>query len=80
MQLNLVMSLNVPGRTDHADNGDESLCQNLNHVAPSHKFDTNDIKKAVTRLSTGLRFDGIHSNRLKFVFRDIYEILGQFFN
>ena len=44
----------VSGRTDHADNGDESLCQILNHVAPSHMFDTNDIKKAVTRLSTGL--------------------------
>ena len=36
----------VSGRTDHADNGDESLCQILfiNRVAPSHKFDTNDIK------------------------------------
>ena len=70
----------VSGRTDHADNGDEFLCQILNRVAPSHKFDSIDIKKAVTRLSTGLGFDDIHSNHLKFASRDIYEILAQFFN
>ena len=49
-------------------------------AAVDHVFSIFDVQVAVGKLNTGLGFDGIHSNHLKFASTDILRILAQFFN
>ena len=49
-------------------------------VSTPHRLDSSYVRRAVGKLSTGLGFDGIHSNHFKFASEELLDILSQFFN